>query len=122
MTPPERPEGPEDPRMAEFERLVRTFGDLEYDAGYWHGTADAPNDHKRAEARAALLDLARDGQRWRELRPNGYAVVTEEGAYCCEDREGAVLELNFRAKAGDELRPIFFGPSEPVTPSADTEK
>lgn len=66
-----------------------------------------------------LLALARDGQRWRERRPNGYAVVTPDGAYCCELREDAVAWMFAQRGPTNELREIFFGPVEPVTPSAE---
>lgn len=71
---------------------------------------------------SVLLALARDGQRWRERRPNGYAVVTPDGAYCCELREDAVAWMFAQRGPTNELREIFFGPVEPVTPSAETEK
>ena len=93
MTTPERPEGREaDPRMAEFERLVRTFGDLEYDAGYWHGTDDAPNDHKRATARATLraffaAQLAEPDAQWRIVMQAQADTIADLSAQLAERPE-----------------------------------
>lgn len=66
-----------------------------------------------------LLEAARDGQRWRELQPNGFIVLVDGGGACFELRADAE---EFRADLGraiSDLRALYLGPAEPVTPSAE---
>lgn len=111
-------------RVTDAEAIAWFEGELEL-AERIRATATHPGS-KESSARlvarcAALLALARDGQRWRERRPNGYAVLTPDGAHCCELREDAVAFMLAGRGPTDELREIFFGPAEPVTPSAERE-